>query len=76
MMSVLSVFISTGVHSFLFTIWLKSETSQKPEKNNSAWKMLLLQAVSQNNVDRVKELLAEKATNVNVRDNHNFSGNF
>ena len=38
--------------------------------------MKLLQAVNQGNVERVKELLAIQQTDVNVTDNHNFSGNF
>lgn len=38
--------------------------------------MFLLQAVNENNVERVSELLADKRTNVNVTDNHNFSGKF
>lgn len=36
--------------------------------------MNLLQAVNQNNVEVVKEILASTA-NINVADNHNFTGN-
>lgn len=36
--------------------------------------MNLLQAINQNNVDRVKELLSNSRTKVNVTDNHNFTG--
>lgn len=36
--------------------------------------MNLLQAVNQGNVERVKELLSNKRTIVNVTDNHNFTG--
>lgn len=36
--------------------------------------MNLLQAINTNNVERVKELLANSQTNVNVTDNHNFTG--
>jgi len=35
--------------------------------------MNLLQAVNQNNVERVKEILASNG-NVNTADNHNFTG--
>lgn len=37
--------------------------------------MNLLQAVNHSDVETVKELLANKRTNVNITDNHNFSGN-
>lgn len=43
---------------------------------NNIIKMNLLQAVNQNNVDDVKELLANSRTNINVTDNHNFTGKF
>lgn len=36
--------------------------------------MNLLQAVNHENVEKVKELLEKKETNVNITDNHNFSG--
>lgn len=38
--------------------------------------MFLLQAVNQNNVERVRTLLATKSCDVNVKDNHHFTGNF
>lgn len=37
--------------------------------------MNLLQAVNQNNLERVKEILNSKTANINVTDNHNFTGN-
>lgn len=36
--------------------------------------MNLLQAINQGNVDKVNELLSNQSTNVNITDNHNFSG--
>lgn len=36
--------------------------------------MNLLQAINQNNVEKVKELLSNSRTRVNVTDNHNFTG--
>lgn len=38
--------------------------------------MNLLQAVNQNDVERVKELLENSRTNVNCTDNHNFTGKY
>jgi uncharacterized membrane protein YvbJ len=36
--------------------------------------MNLLQAINQNDIEKVKELLTNPRTNVNIRDNHNFTG--
>lgn len=36
--------------------------------------MNFLKAVHENNVERVKELLDHEKLNVNMTDNHNFSG--
>lgn len=36
--------------------------------------MNILMAVNINNIELVKELLKKKSTNVNLTDNHNFTG--
>lgn len=36
--------------------------------------MNLLKAVHENNLERVKELLTHERINVNLTDNHNFTG--
>lgn len=61
--------------TFGLALFIFCDANVKNKKNN--WKIMnLLQAVNDNNVDEVREILRSRRDRLNLTDNHNFTGEY